>query len=119
MDTSKYIKRLPTIVIFTALVVSFISNFVEFNYIIVGNTIGYSIVFNLIFMYFLHKLKYCIHTKLAMINLTLLNVLNILDGFKIIDYYNYSVIYDTSTILIMVFALGIYYLKKHLKKRVK
>jgi len=120
MLLNKYIKRIPTIVIFTALAVSFLSNFINFNYVIVGNCIGYSILFNVVFIYFLYRLKYCIHAKLAMVNLTLLNIYNILEGFNLIEYNNYSVVYDSFTTLIMIITLGLYYLKKYmLKKRNK
>lgn len=119
MLLNKHIKRVPTIVIFTALAASFASNFIEFNYIVIGNTIGYSVLFNIVFIYFLYRLKYCIHTKLAMFNLTLLNIYNILEGFGFIDYSNYSIVYDSFTTSIMLIALGVYYISKHMKKRTR
>ena len=94
MIFKKYIKHLPTIVIFLSVVVSFLSNFIDFNYVLVGNVIGYSILWNLVIIYFLKRLKYCVHTIIAMCNLTVLNIFNILNSYDVIDYQSYNLTYD-------------------------
>ena len=108
MIIKKYIKFLPTTVIFLAVVVSFLSNYIDFNYILIGNITGYSILFNLIIIYFLKRLKYCCHTIIAMCNLTVLNMFNILNSYSIIDYDTYYVTYDCLTLAIMFLTMLIY-----------
>ena len=112
MIFKRYIKYLPTIVIFLAVVVSFLNNFIDFTGIIPSNTIGYSIFFNLVIIYFLKRLKYCIHTIIAMYNLTVLNLFNILDSYNIIDYNTYYLTYDCLTLAIMFLTMLFYSAKK-------
>ena len=112
MIFKKYIKHLPTIVIFSSVVVSFLSNFIDFNYVLVGNVIGYSILWNLVIIYFLKRLKYCVHTIIAMCNLTVLNIFNILNSYDVIDYKSYNLTYDGLTLLIMFLTMFIYSAKK-------
>ena len=108
MTKKKLLRVFPTIVIFIAVVVSFLSNFFEINIYFLSDIIGYSIPFNLVIIYFLKQLKYCIHTIVAMCNLTVLNVFNILNSYKIIDYDTYYVTYDCSTLVIMFLTMFIY-----------
>ena len=110
MKKSK-LKHLPTIVIFSAVVVSFLANFIDISGVFITNNIGYSIWFNLIIIYFLKKLKYCIHTILAMCNLTILNLFNILNAYDIIDYDTYYLTYDLITLIIMFMTMLIYSVK--------
>ena len=112
MIFKRYIKYLPTIVIFLAVVVSFLNNFIDFTGIIPSNTIGYSILFNLVIIYFLKRLKYCIHTIIAMYNLTVLNLFNILDSYNVIDYNTYYLTYDCLTLAIMFLTMLFYSAKK-------
>ena len=112
MIFKKYIKHLPTIVIFSAVVVSFLNNFIDFTCIRPSNTIGYSILFNLVIIYFLKRLKYCVHTIIAMCNLTVLNIFNILNSYDVIDYQSYNLTYDGLTLLIMFLTMFIYSAKK-------
>jgi len=112
MIFKRYIKYLPTIVIFLAVVVSFLNNFIDFTGIIPSNTIGYSILFNLVIIYFLKRLKYCIHTIIAMYNLTVLNLFNILDSYNVIDYDTYYLTYDCLTLAIMFLTMLFYSAKK-------
>ena len=102
------IKKIPTIVIFTALVVSFLSNFIDLDFYLFSDIIGYSISFNIIIIYFLKKLKYCIHTILAMCNLTSLNIYSILNSYDIIDYNTYSSGYDSLSMILMFISIFIY-----------
>ena len=113
MITKKKLFRVfPTIVIYFAVVISFMANFYDFEYIVTGNSIGYSILFNLIIIYFLKKLKYCCHTIIAMCNLIVLNVFNILNAWNIIDYDTYYLTYDLITLAIMFLIMLIYSVKK-------
>ena len=113
MITKKKLFRVfPTIVIYLAVVVSFMSNFYDFDFVIVGNSIGYSLLFNLVILYFLKQLKYCIHTRIAMCNLTMLSVYGLLNAFGFIDYDTYYETYDLITLLIMFVIMLIYSAKK-------
>lgn len=112
MIFKRYIKYLPTIVIFFSVVVSFLSNYIDFDYILIGNITGYSILWNLVIIYFLKRLKYCIHTIIAMYNLTVLNLFNILDSYNVIDYNTYYLTYDCLTLAIMFLTMLLYSAKK-------
>ena len=101
-------RHFPTTVIFLAVVVSFLSNFIELNIYFLSDIIGYSIPFNLVIIYFLKRLKYCCHTIIAMCNLTVLNVFNILNSYDVIDYDTYYITYDCLTLLIMFLTMFIY-----------
>ena len=98
----------PTISIYFAVVVSFFANFIDITGYLASNTIGYSLMFNLVILYFLKKLKYCIHTRIAMFNLITLNIFNILNEWGLIDYDTYYVTYDCLTLVIMFLTMFIY-----------
>tara|TARA_B110001450_G_scaffold130317_1_gene122601 strand:- start:668 stop:1009 length:342 start_codon:yes stop_codon:yes gene_type:complete len=102
----------PTVVIYLAVVVSFLANFIDVHGSFVSNTIGYSILFNFVILYFLNKLKYCIHTRVAMCNLIVLNLFNLLNTWNIIDYDTYYLTYDLITLAIMFLIMLIYSVKK-------
>ena len=104
----KHLKKFPTIVIYFAVVVSFLNNFFEIGGDFARNTIGYSILFNLVVIYFLYMLKYCTHTIMGMINLTVLNIFNILNSYNIIDYDTYYITYDCLTLAIMFLSIFVY-----------
>ncbi len=108
----KLFRSFPTTVIYLAVVVSFMSNFYDFDFVLIGNSIGYSVLFNLVILYFLKQLKYCIHTRIAMLNLTLLSLYGLLNGLGVIDYDTYYLTYDTTTIIIMFLTMLIYSVKK-------
>ncbi len=108
MIIKKYIKFLPTTVILLSVVVSFLNNFIDFTGVVPSNSIGYSLLFNLVIVYFLKRLKYCIHTIIAMFNLIALNIFNILNSYNIIDYDTYYVTYDCLTLAIMLLTMLIY-----------
>jgi len=113
MITKKKLFRVfPTIVIYLAVVVSFINNFIEIGGDFARNSVGYSILFNLVVLYFLKQLKYCIHTRIAVCNLIALNVFNLLNAWSIIDYDTYYLTYDLITLAIMFLIMLIYSVKK-------
>ena len=113
MITHKKLFRLfPTIVIYLAVVISFISNFIDLDFYLLSDVIGYSISTNLLILYFLIKLKYCIHTRIAVCNLIALNVFSLLNSFDIIDYDTYYETYDLITLIIMFVIMTIYSTKR-------
>ena len=108
----KYFRMFPTIAIYFAVVVSFLANFYDITGYFASNSVGYSILFNLVIIYFLKRLKYCCHTIIAMCNLIVLNVFNILNAWNIIDYDTYYLTYDLITLAIMFLIMLIYSVKK-------
>ena len=113
MITKKKLFRVfPTIVIYFAVVVSFMANFIDISGLFITNNIGYSILFNLSILYFLKELKYCIHTRIAVCNLIALNVFNLLNAWGLIDYDTYYLTYDLITLTIMFLTMLIYSVKK-------
>ena len=109
---NKLFRVFPTIVIYFAVVISFTANFIEIGGDFARNSMGYSILFNLVVLYFLKQLKYCVHTRIAVCNLIALNVFNILNAWGVIDYDTYYLTYDLTTLLIMFITMLIYSVKK-------
>ncbi len=112
MTKKKLFRLVPTIVIYFAVVVSFLNNFIEIGGDFARNSIGYSILFNLIVLYFLKELKYCVHTRIAVCNLIALNVFNLLNAWGVIDYDTYYLTYDLITLIIMFVIMLIYSIKR-------
>lgn len=95
---------------FASLIASLLSNYVTFNYVVAGNTLGYSLATDAFMLYFVFKLRFCIYTKLAVISLILLNLVCLLG--TIINYSTYAKLYDTSIIGICLFSCLVIYLMK-------
>ncbi len=112
MTKKKLFRLFPTIVIYFAVVVSFMANFIEIGGDFARNSMGYSILFLLVVLYLLKELKYCVHTRIAVCNLITLNVFNILNAWGVIDYDTYYLTYDLITLLIMFIIMIIYSVKK-------
>lgn len=82
------------------IVATFISHLVDFNYIVIGNILGYSILTSLPMIYifwFTHK-RYCWFTKLSCIALPIMNLICIIGAF--ISYEKYTYIFDLVIIAI-------------------
>ena len=112
MTKKKLFRLVPTTVIYLAVVISFLSNFIDLNFYILSDIIGYSLSTNFVILYFLKQLKYCVHTRIAVCNLIALNVFNLLNSYSIIDYDTYYLTYDLITLLIMFITMIIYSVKK-------
>jgi len=112
IKSKKLFRMFPTVVIYLAVVVSFLANFIDIIGYFASNTIGYSILFNLMLLYFLKQLKYCVHTRIAVCNLIALNVFNLLNAWGLIDYDTYYLTYDLITLTIMFLTMLIYSVKK-------
>ena len=112
IKSKKLFRMFPTVVIYLAVVVSFLANFIDISGLFITNNIGYSILFNLVILYFLKQLKYCVHTRIAVCNLIALNVFNLLNAWGLIDYDTYYLTYDLITLTIMFLTMLIYSVKK-------
>ena len=95
---------------FVGLIASLISNYVTLDYVFAGNVLGYSLMTDAFMLYFVFKLRFCIYTKLAVISLTLLNLVCLLG--TAINYHAYAKLYDTTIIGICLFACLVIYLMK-------
>lgn len=104
----QYIYLLPIIM----LVASFLSAFIEYNYVIAGNVLGYSLLTNLLFFYFFYYGDYCIFTRLAPIGLIAINIVDIIGVFISDKFYNF---WYVITIFFVILTLSmIFEIKKRL-----
>lgn len=105
----KYIYLIPIL----QLIATLISCFVDFNYVVVGNILGYSIFTNIIlYICFNHK-KYCWITRNSPLFMILINLIDILGVY--IDYSTYKNLFTIIVVLIALFLGIIYELKRNLK----
>lgn len=81
----QYIFLLPIIL----LGVDFIDLFVDYNYVIMGNLLGYSLATNVLFFYIFFYGNYCYFTRLAPIGLCLINITNIIGFYMSDKFYNF------------------------------
>jgi len=101
-----FISALP----FIGLIGTLVYTWAEFNYVVAGNVLGYSLMTDAFMLYFVFKLRFCVYTKLAVISLTLLNLVCLLG--TIINYSSYAKLYDTTITGICLFACLVIYLMK-------
>lgn len=101
----KYIYLTQPIMLFVTL----ISNFIDLNYTLAGNIIGYSLLSNIVFFYlFNYKGNYCWFTRRAPIALILINITDIIGCY--VDYEVYRVCFNivvtfSSLVLFLIFQL--------------
>ena len=96
----KYIYTLPLIMVLATL----LSKFVVFDFVIIGNILGYSIMTNIIgYLYFNRKnTNYCFFSRNVWYFLIANNVINILGTFVEYEkYLSWSTIFILSTSLLL------------------
>jgi hypothetical protein len=100
----QYIYLLP-IFLFVA---DLLSLFIDFNFVVMGNILGYSLITNIVFIYVFSYGNYCWFTKLAPFGMIALNLLNII-GYYLVDksYIFWYVISIFCVILTLVLILEI------------
>lgn len=81
----QYIYLLPILL----LGVDFLSLFIGFNYTVVGNIAGYSILTNLVFIYVFYYGNYCWFTRLAPFGMIAINGVNIIGNYLSDKFYNF------------------------------
>lgn len=107
----RYVYTVP-IFLFIA---SFISNFIELNYVIAGNLFGCSIFVNLgLFYLYNFKEKYCWLTRNAPIGLILINIVDIIGDF--IDYNIYNFIFNIAILSTISILAIIFYIKQKIER---
>jgi len=94
------------------LLVTLISNFIDLNYSVAGNMIGYSLITNVVFFYlFNYKGNYCWFTKRAPLFLIGINLIDILGNY--INYDFYSKLFNISICLVSLVLFLISKLKSY------
>ncbi len=100
-----FLKQTVFLVPIIMMAVTFMDCFLEYNYVIAGNMIGYSLLGNIVLFYHFYYGKYCWFTKLSPIGLSVINVVDIIGNYVSDKFYNYwyiitvfSVILTLSTI---------------------
>jgi hypothetical protein len=95
------------------LVADLFSLYIDFNFTIMGNILGYSLVTNVLFFYVFYYGKYCWFTRLSPIGLMAINLVNIVGNYMEEEFYNFwYVIVIFSVILTLTLIL-------ELDKRIK
>ena len=105
----KYIHLVPVIM----LIITLISNFIEINYVVAGNLIGYSILSNFFMWYhFNFTGSYCKISKRISFGLVLINMIDIFGEF--IKYSYYTKIFNVVVCSVALTLFIIFKLKKRL-----
>ncbi len=105
----QYVYLLPIVL----LVASLLSVFFDYNYVVVGNLVGYSIATNVLFLLHFYYGKYCWFTRLSPIGLIAINIVDIIGNYMEEEFYNFwYVIVIFSVILTLTLIL-------ELDKRIK
>jgi hypothetical protein len=100
------------------LLATLFSNYVDYkgvvyNYVVLGNAIGCSIISNLIAFYlFNFKGNYCWFTKNAPIGLILINIVDIIGTH--VNYVTYSKIFNIVICAVIITLALVFYIKKRL-----
>lgn len=105
----QYIYLLPIIM----LVADLLSLFIDFNYTVMGNILGYSLVTNVLFFYVFYYGNYCWFTRLSPIGLCAINVVNIVGNYISDKFYNFWYV------LVIFFVILTTTLILELKKRIE
>lgn len=94
-----YIELIPLVLISATL----LSKFVDFDYCVLGNILGYSLLTNILgYAYFnLQKHQYSLFAQKVWIGLIIINVINILGTY--IPYSEYLVLFEIATCSICLF----------------
>jgi len=83
-----FLKSTVYLIPIIALISSLISIFIDFNYVVVGNSLGYSLLIDIALFYHFYYGKYCWFTKLSPIGLFFINTVDII-GYFYPKYYSF------------------------------
>lgn len=81
----QYVYLLPIVL----LVASLLSVFFDYNYVVVGNLVGYSIATNILFFYVFYYGNYCWLTRLSPIGLIMINIVDIVGNYISDKFYKF------------------------------
>lgn len=106
----RYIYFVPIIMLLATLG----SNFIDYNYVVVGNVLGYSLLSNLAMYYFFNfKGNYCWFTKNAPIGLILINIIDIFG--TSMSFVAYSRFFNIVVCCVVIILALIFKLKTDLR----
>lgn len=110
----RYVYFVPIILLLVGLITNFIDyNKGGYNYIVLGNSFGWSIFTSIAFYYFFNfKGSYCWFTRNAPIGLIVINLVDIVGYY--LPYFVYSKIFNIAICLIIITLALIIWIKKKL-----
>jgi hypothetical protein len=119
----KYVYLIPIIQIIATFVVSFF-DLTEYQWIFLGNSVGYSILTGLVYVaYFWNpSFKFCYFTKLSAVGLLLMAVYNFIGKtfeYKIYEQWFDRIIFTTALLLVLILNIKKESCVKLLKKITK
>ena len=96
------------------LLCTLLSNFIDFNFIIAGNSVGCSLATNIVFWYHFNwtNKKYCWLTRNIPLGLIIMNLIDILGNY--IDYQDYDKIFNIFICAIFLILAAVFYIRKRL-----
>jgi len=93
--------------------VSFLSIFLDLNFVIWGNIAGFSLVTDVLFFYVFYYGRYCLLTKMLPIGMFFINIVNII-GYYTPNYYENW--YEIVIFCLILSSTIIYELNKRLNR---
>jgi hypothetical protein len=110
----RYIYCVPIILLLVGLITNFVDyNKGGYNYVVLGNSFGWSIFTSIAFYYFFNfKGKYCWFTRNAPVGLIIINLVDIVGYY--LPYFVYSNIFNIVICLIIITLALIIWIKKKL-----
>lgn len=84
-----FLKQTIYLVPIIMLIGTLLSCFIDFNYVIVGNILGCSLLTNTVFFFHFYYGKYCWFTRLSPIGLCIINIVDIIGNYLSNTFYNY------------------------------
>jgi len=84
-----YIKKYIHLIPITMILATLLSNFIELNYVLVGNILGYSILSNIVmWCFFNFNNDYCWFTRNITSGLIIMNIIDVVGCYLDYDYYS-------------------------------
>ncbi len=92
------------------LIATFLSNFIQLNLIVVGNTLGYSLLSNIIMYFTFDNKRYCWLVRNIPTSLIIINLIDMSSYF--ISYSAYSILFNIAVCVITITMAIIFKLKE-------
>lgn len=97
------IKVVGSLIPIALIFISFLSCFFNYNYVIIGNIVGYSIFTNFVFVsYFSLNKRYCNIIRLAPVGLLIINIIDIIGYYFDSRFYDFWYVVVTSTFTFLI-----------------
>jgi len=106
-----YIRKYIHLIPITMILATLLSNFIELNYVLVGNILGYSLLSNIVMWCFFNlDGNYCWFTRNIATGLIIMNILDIIGCY--IDYEYYVSLFNIIICLITLILFLVFEIKK-------